>query len=349
MATGDPARTASLARFFESVVRQALGDLRLGGPAEGAYLAQLLTRFARAEELYAIRDAAGRPLDSVAGLLIEAERAWDFRAPDFDPFRERRVRQHVGDYALFMTGLFREHVERRVGARTTSARGSAPTRPWRTSSARPSGRRPRLFAALAAGFERYAAALGYLKRGLFPPRRVAPGPPARAAAPDPMVATALDALVGGEPTDEAVEAALATIPARRARAGAPLARPPARGRRPADPAASAWRAVRSAPSPPPRRWAPCPCPRRRKRSRPRRRARPRRRCAPRLDGRSTGFARPASTAARRAPPPPRRGSGSAKRGCPRSTARVPGVSGSRCRARTASARCSRRCCRTRPG
>ena len=102
MATGDPPRPPGLASFFERVVRQALGDLRLGGPTEGAYLAALLTRFARADELYAIRDAAGRPLDSVAGLLIEAERAWDFQAPDFDPFRERRVRQHVGDYALFM-------------------------------------------------------------------------------------------------------------------------------------------------------------------------------------------------------------------------------------------------------
>ena len=116
MATGDPPRPPGLARFFERVVRQALGDLRLGGPTEGAYLAALLTRFARADELFAMRDAAGRPLDSVAGLLIEAERAWDFQAPDFDPFRERRVRQHVGDYALFMTGLFREHVERRAGA-----------------------------------------------------------------------------------------------------------------------------------------------------------------------------------------------------------------------------------------
>src|SRR4029450_11142015 len=116
MATGAPPPPPGLARFFERVVRQALGDLRLGGPTEGAYLAALLTRSPRADELYAIRDAAGRPLDSVAGLLIEAERAWDFQAPDFDPFRERRVRQHVGDYALFMTGLFREHVERRGGA-----------------------------------------------------------------------------------------------------------------------------------------------------------------------------------------------------------------------------------------
>ena len=143
MATGDPVRTPGLARFFERVVRQALGDLRLGGPAEGAYLAALLTRFARTDELYLIRDAAGRPLDSVAGLLIEAERAWDFRAPDFDPFRERRIRQHVGDYALFMTGVFREHVERRAGASYYVDRGSAPIRPSPTSSARPSGpRRP---------------------------------------------------------------------------------------------------------------------------------------------------------------------------------------------------------------
>jgi hypothetical protein len=175
MATGDPARTASLARFFERVVRQALGDLCLGGPAEGAYLAQLLTRFARAEELYAIRDAVGRPLDSVAGLLIEAERAWDFRAPDFDPFRERRVRQHVGDYALFMTGLFREHVERRVGATYYVRQGQRAYQAvadFERSALRPEAG---LFAALAAGFDRYAAALGYLKRVYFRP---AESPPA---------------------------------------------------------------------------------------------------------------------------------------------------------------------------
>jgi len=162
-------RPPGLARFFERVVRQALGDLRLGGPTEGAYLAALLARFARADELYAIRDAADRPLDSVAGLLIEAERAWDFRAPDFDPFRERRVRQHVGDYALFMTGLFREHVERRVGAAYYIRQGQRAYQAvadFERSALRPEAR---LFAALAAGFERYAAALAYLKRVYFRP------------------------------------------------------------------------------------------------------------------------------------------------------------------------------------
>jgi hypothetical protein len=169
MATGDPPRPPGVARFFERVVRQALGDLRLGGPTEGAYLAALLTRFARADELYAIRDAAGRPLDSVAGLLIEAERAWDFQAADFDPFRERRVRQHVGDYALFMTGLFREHVERRAGTAYYIRQGQRAYQAvadFERSALRPEAR---LFAALAAGFERYAAALAYLKRVYFRP------------------------------------------------------------------------------------------------------------------------------------------------------------------------------------
>jgi hypothetical protein len=174
MATGDPTRTPGLARFFERVVRQALDDLRLGGPAEGVYLAALLTRFARTEELYAIRDAVGRPLDSVAGLLIEAERAWDFRAPDFDPFRERRVRQHVGDYALFMTGLFREHVERRAGAQYYVRQGQRAYQAvadFERSALRPDAR---LFSALAAGFERYAAALAYLKRVYFRPADTPP-------------------------------------------------------------------------------------------------------------------------------------------------------------------------------
>jgi len=169
MATGELPRPPGLARFFERVVRQALGDLRLGGPTEGAYLAALLARFARTDELYAIRDAAGRPLDSVAGLLIEAERAWDFQAPDFDPFRERRVRQHVGDYALFMTGLFREHVERRAGATYYIRQGQRAYQAvadFERSALRPEAR---LFAALAAGFERYAAALAYLKRVYFRP------------------------------------------------------------------------------------------------------------------------------------------------------------------------------------
>jgi hypothetical protein len=173
--TRDPATPPALMRFFDRLVRQALGDLRLGGDRVAEYLAALLTRFARADELYAIRDAEGRRLDSVTALLLEAERAWDFRAPDFDPFRERRVRQHIGDYSLFMTGLFRERVERRAGAAFYVRQGQRAYQAvaeFERSALHPEAR---LFAALATGFEPYAAALGYMKRTYFRPSAVPPG------------------------------------------------------------------------------------------------------------------------------------------------------------------------------
>jgi len=175
MATRDASPPPGLARFFDRVVRLALGDLRLGGEVVGGYLAALLTRFARTEALYAVRDGTGRACDSVTALLLEAERAWDFTAPDADPFRERRIRQHVGDYALFMTGLFREHVERRAGASFYVRQGQRAyeaVAAWERAALHPEAR---LFAALAAGFEGYAGALGYMQRTYFGP---ADAPPA---------------------------------------------------------------------------------------------------------------------------------------------------------------------------
>jgi hypothetical protein len=134
--------------------------------------------------------------------LIEAERAWDFQAPDFDPFRERRVRQHVGDYALFMTGLFRER--RAPGGRRLlhpAGRRAPGRRRLRALGARPEAR---LFAALAAGFERCAAprlSQALTSAPVTPRRRSSP-----CCGPDAMVASALEALVGGEPAGETVEA-----------------------------------------------------------------------------------------------------------------------------------------------
>ena len=164
MATREPSAVPSLTRFFDRLVRRSLGDLRLGREAIGDYLAALLARFARTDQLYAMRDATGRPLESVVELLVEAERAWAFEAADFNPFRERTIRQHIGDYTLFMTGIFREHVERcasmgfyvRAGKRAYQAVAD-----FERSALRPDAR---VFAALSSEFEDYAGALSYMKR-----------------------------------------------------------------------------------------------------------------------------------------------------------------------------------------
>jgi hypothetical protein len=157
----------SLKRFFDRLVRRSLDDLRmggLGGDPVADYLASVLTRFARTDQLYALRDAAGQPLQSVVEMLLEVQRSWELDRPHFDPFRERDVRQHIGDYTLFMTGIFREHVERRASTGFYVREGKHAYRvvaDFERSALKPDAR---LFAALADRFEGYVSALQYLKR-----------------------------------------------------------------------------------------------------------------------------------------------------------------------------------------
>jgi len=56
--------------------------------------------------LYRLQNARGKRLEDVGEMLIESNLMLE--APSFD--RERAVRKHVGDYTLFMTGLFPESV-----------------------------------------------------------------------------------------------------------------------------------------------------------------------------------------------------------------------------------------------
>ena len=74
------------------------------------YVTRLLADFARADELYRIRDARGRRLETVAAMLLELMRAWNPAIP-YHFEREVEVRRHCGDYTLFICGLFRAHLE----------------------------------------------------------------------------------------------------------------------------------------------------------------------------------------------------------------------------------------------
>jgi hypothetical protein len=72
------------------------------------YLSEdLLTRFLHVDELYRLRDARGRPLADVAEMLISGE------ATGVSPeLHALTVQRHIGDYTLFITGLFPESLER---------------------------------------------------------------------------------------------------------------------------------------------------------------------------------------------------------------------------------------------
>jgi hypothetical protein len=66
----------------------------------------LLIDFVHVDNLYRIRNYRGKRLEEVGELLVESNPALD--APSFD--RERSVRKHIGDYTLFLTGMFPDYV-----------------------------------------------------------------------------------------------------------------------------------------------------------------------------------------------------------------------------------------------
>jgi len=63
---------------------------------------QILCEFIHIDNLYRIRDAAGRNLEDVADMLTEGDVL--INAQSFE--REFQVHKHIGDFTLFMLGMF---------------------------------------------------------------------------------------------------------------------------------------------------------------------------------------------------------------------------------------------------
>ncbi len=99
----------SLRRFFSELLwRHFFADLRLEEPRIAKYVSSVLSDFARTDNLFRIRDAQGHRLEDVGEMLIASNPLLEASSLE----RERAVRKHVGDYTLFMTGLFPESVAR---------------------------------------------------------------------------------------------------------------------------------------------------------------------------------------------------------------------------------------------
>lgn len=100
-------REHPLRQMFQTLVRRHFfHGAQLPDVAVAEYVSGLLTDFTHADNLYRVRTAKGRRLDEIGEMLVESNPLLD--APSFD--RERAVRKHVGDFALFFTGLFPEAV-----------------------------------------------------------------------------------------------------------------------------------------------------------------------------------------------------------------------------------------------
>jgi hypothetical protein len=100
------AQAHPLEPFFHQAVRNSYeGKLGLHDPDVTAYVAHLLCEFSEADKLYKVRDQAGRPIEELTDMILAADPVHG-PAPSFDA--ERALRKHIGDYALFVAGMYPE-------------------------------------------------------------------------------------------------------------------------------------------------------------------------------------------------------------------------------------------------
>lgn len=108
--------------FFQQAVRNSYeGKLGLNDPDVTGYVAHLLCEFSDATNLFRLRDDAGHPLEELDAMLLAADPVRG-TAASFDA--ERAARKYIGDYALFVGGMYPQSAA--PGARRRGAAASLP-------------------------------------------------------------------------------------------------------------------------------------------------------------------------------------------------------------------------------
>jgi hypothetical protein len=94
-----------LRRLFAGLTEHTfMGTLGVADPRLTDYLSALLSRFIHVDAFY-LRNACGKRLEEVAEMMIEAQ-----ELPEGATRRE--VHRHIGDFALFWTGVYPEALDR---------------------------------------------------------------------------------------------------------------------------------------------------------------------------------------------------------------------------------------------
>jgi hypothetical protein len=112
----DPPLEHPLRRLFAGLAEHAFfSHLGVADPPLIDYLSGLLTRFVHNDDMYRLRSTSGRPLTELTEMVIEAELLPTGGRAKRDYYR------HIGDFALFWTGIYPEAVERQRSRGTKDA------------------------------------------------------------------------------------------------------------------------------------------------------------------------------------------------------------------------------------
>jgi hypothetical protein len=154
-----------LESFFLQCARKSFWDLGLHDTAVIEYVSKVLTAFAHTDQLYRLRTTDGRRIDSVVEILSAHIEATFPQQPQVQ--KERELRRYVGDYTLFMSGLFRSYIEKtgvleyylQEGRRSYWKVSEFDLALYQTGFL--------LFQELSNNFEHYSGALDYMRKSCF--------------------------------------------------------------------------------------------------------------------------------------------------------------------------------------
>jgi len=154
----------SLQGYFRQVVCQSFAQVGIYDATVAEYIAEVLADFARADNLYKVRGQSGRKIDNVVEILAQAPAV---PADEADVLRQRRLRKYVGDYALFMSGVFRQHIEGKGSLDYYIKEGSRSY--WTVSELDLALYRTGyyLYQELSTKFEFYSGALDFMRKTYF--------------------------------------------------------------------------------------------------------------------------------------------------------------------------------------
>ncbi len=94
-----------LRRLFHAMTETSFAEVGMSDIEVMRYVTGVLIDFVHVDNLYRMRDAQGRRLEYLFELQQESGQG--------DAAHARETQKHLGDYALFMVGMFPEQLQRR--------------------------------------------------------------------------------------------------------------------------------------------------------------------------------------------------------------------------------------------
>jgi hypothetical protein len=146
-----------LQKTFAALTARGLEQARIGDELSVRYISNMLMGFLRTDDLYRLRGESRRPLGQISDMLVAAEQA-------ATPLERQNAHRHLGDFTLFMLGLYPECMDRPRRALTARDYADFGSRSYRIVADLAQRGEPGIYHRLSFCFDAYVDGLRWVKR-----------------------------------------------------------------------------------------------------------------------------------------------------------------------------------------